>query len=146
MVELKNHQQQETEGKLQFHSCLTSLDMQVHIGVFESLQLEGSYVGDLLYLLETVTLLQPRASLTPTLPCASCWLASPFLCVLVAQSYPTLFNPMDCTPLGASVRGISQAKIPEWVAISFSSLQNFLRTNSPLLIIPASLFFLSFAK
>ena len=45
MVELKNHQQQEMEGKMQFHSCLTSLDMQMHIGIFESLQLEGSYVG-----------------------------------------------------------------------------------------------------
>ena len=29
-------------------------------------------------------------------------------------------DPMDCSLPGSSVRGISQAKIPEWVAISFS--------------------------
>ena len=29
-------------------------------------------------------------------------------------------DPMDCSPPGPSVHGISQARIPEWVAISFS--------------------------
>ena len=29
-------------------------------------------------------------------------------------------NPMDCSPPGSSIRGISQARILEWVAISFS--------------------------
>ena len=29
-------------------------------------------------------------------------------------------DPMDCSPLGSSVYGISQAKILEWFAISFS--------------------------
>ena len=29
--------------------------------------------------------------------------------VLVAQSHPTLFDPMDCSPLGSSVQGIPQA-------------------------------------
>jgi len=38
----------------------------------------------------------------------------------VAQSCPTLCNPMDCSPPGSSVHGISQARILEWVAISFS--------------------------
>ena len=32
----------------------------------------------------------------------------------------TLCNPMDCSPPGSSVNGIFQAKILEWVAISFS--------------------------
>ena len=40
--------------------------------------------------------------------------------VLVAQSRPTLCNPRDCSPPGFSVHGISQARILEWVAISFS--------------------------
>ena len=31
-----------------------------------------------------------------------------------------LCNPMDCSPLGSSVQGISQARIMLWVAISFS--------------------------
>ena len=32
----------------------------------------------------------------------------------------TLCNHMDCSPPGSSVRGIPQARILEWVAISFS--------------------------
>ena len=38
----------------------------------------------------------------------------------VAHSCPTLCDPMDCSLPGSSVRGIFQAKILEWVAISFS--------------------------
>ena len=40
--------------------------------------------------------------------------------VLDAQSGLTLFNPMDCSPPGSSVHGTSQARILEWVAISYS--------------------------
>ena len=35
------------------------------------------------------------------------------------QSCPTLCNPMDSSPPGSSVPGILQARILEWVAISF---------------------------
>ena len=38
----------------------------------------------------------------------------------VAQSCPTLCNPMDCSLPGSSVHGILQARVREWVAISFS--------------------------
>ena len=38
----------------------------------------------------------------------------------VAQSCPTLCDPLDCSPLGYSVHGILQARILEWVAIPFS--------------------------
>ena len=38
----------------------------------------------------------------------------------VAQSCPTLCNPMECSLPGSSVYGIFQASILEWVAISFS--------------------------
>ena len=38
----------------------------------------------------------------------------------VAQSSPTLCDPMDCSLPGSSIRGILQARILEWVAISFS--------------------------
>ena len=38
----------------------------------------------------------------------------------VAQSCPTLCDPMDCSPPGSSVHGILQARTLEWVAISFS--------------------------
>ena len=35
---------------------------------------------------------------------------------LDTQSCLTFCNPMDCSPLGSSVHGITQAKILEWVA------------------------------
>ena len=37
------------------------------------------------------------------------------------QSCPTLSDPIDCSPPGSSVPGILQARILEWVFISFSS-------------------------
>ena len=39
--------------------------------------------------------------------------------VLVAQSCPTLLDPMDRSPPGSSVRGILQARILQWVAFPF---------------------------
>ena len=38
----------------------------------------------------------------------------------VAQSCPTLCDPMDCSPPGSSAHGIFQARVLEWVAIAFS--------------------------
>ena len=40
----------------------------------------------------------------------------------VAQSCPTLRDPMDCSLPGSSVHGIFQARVPEWGAIAFSIL------------------------
>ena len=37
------------------------------------------------------------------------------------QSCPTLCDPIDSSPLGSSVPGVLQARILEWVAISFSN-------------------------
>ena len=42
------------------------------------------------------------------------------LCMLVTQSCPTLCDPMDCSPPGSSVHEVFQARILEWIAISFS--------------------------
>ena len=41
------------------------------------------------------------------------------VCVLVAQSCPTLCNPMGCSPPGPSVREIFQAR--NWSELPFSS-------------------------
>ena len=38
----------------------------------------------------------------------------------VAQSFPTLNDPMDFSLSGASIHGIFQARVPEWGAIAFS--------------------------
>ena len=39
---------------------------------------------------------------------------------LITKSCLILCDPMDCSPPGSSVHGISQARVLEWVAISFS--------------------------
>ena len=44
----------------------------------------------------------------------------PYLLCLPTQLCPTLCDPMDCSPEGFSVLGISQERIMEWIAISFS--------------------------
>ena len=43
-----------------------------------------------------------------------------FMCCLGTWSGPTLWQPHKCSLPGSSVHGISQAKILEWVALSFS--------------------------
>ena len=42
------------------------------------------------------------------------------VCVLITQSCLTLCDPMNCSPPGSSVHGISQARKLELAAISFS--------------------------
>ena len=60
----------------------------------------------------------------------------------VAQSCPTLRDPLDCSPPASSIHGIFQARVLEWGAIAFSApeLHFSLKTPSPL---PQSRFFLS---
>ena len=55
-------------------------------------------------------------------------------CWFVSQSCLTLCDPMDCSPRGSSVHGISQARILEWVAIFF--LQGFFLTQGSNLHLP----------
>ena len=38
----------------------------------------------------------------------------------VAQSCPTLGNPMAFSPQGSFIHGVFQARVPDWAAISFS--------------------------
>ena len=40
----------------------------------------------------------------------------------VAQSCPTLSDPMDCSLPGSSIHGIFQARVLEWGAIAFSNI------------------------
>ena len=42
----------------------------------------------------------------------------------VAQSCPTLQDPMDCSLPGSSVHGIFQARVLKWDAIAFSTILN----------------------
>jgi hypothetical protein len=41
----------------------------------------------------------------------------------VAQSCPTLSDPMDCSLPGSSIHGIFQARLLEWGAIAFSATE-----------------------
>ena len=44
-----------------------------------------------------------------------------YMLCLVAQLCPTLCDPMDYSPPGSSLHGIFQARILEWITISYSS-------------------------
>ena len=48
----------------------------------------------------------------------------------VAQSCPTLCDPIDCSLPGSSVHGIFQAIVLEWIAISFSTGSSQSRTRT----------------
>ena len=53
--------------------------------------------------------------------CAMCVCVCVCVCVYeVAQSRPTLSDPMDCSLPRPSVHGIFQARVLEWGAIAFS--------------------------
>ena len=47
----------------------------------------------------------------------------------VAQSCPTLSDPMDCSLPGSSVHGIFQARVLEWGAVTFSGLHFYRYSN-----------------
>ena len=51
--------------------------------------------------------------------------------VLVAHLCPTLCDPVGCSPPGSAVQGILQARILEWVAISFSRGSSWPRDWTP---------------
>ena len=51
--------------------------------------------------------------------------------VKVAQSCPTLCDPMGYSPPGSSVHGILQTRILEWVAISFPRASSWPRDGTP---------------
>ena len=40
----------------------------------------------------------------------------------VAQSCPTICDPIDCSLPGSSIHGILQARVLEWIVIAFSSM------------------------
>ena len=53
----------------------------------------------------------------------------------VAQSCPTLRDPMDCSLPGSSIHGIFQARVLEWGAIAFSDNISYVLTIKISLII-----------
>ena len=55
----------------------------------------------------------------------------------VSQSCPTLCDPMECSFPGSSVHGIFQARIPEWVAISYSTRSSDSEIEPVSLVSPA---------
>ena len=56
------------------------------------------------------------------------WKSSVFSC-LAAQSCPILCYPVDCSLPGSPVHGILQARILEWITISFSTAFSYFWFN-----------------
>ena len=75
------------------------------------------YPFPLCFVLQEVTLW------TKSMGCFALWLslAAAAIAAKSRQSCPTLCDPIDDSPAGSSVPGILQARILEWVAISFSN-------------------------
>ena len=63
---------------------------------------------------------------------------------LVPKSRPTSCDPMGCSPPGSSARGISQARMLEWAAISFSSRSFWPRDWTHIFCIAGRFFTLGF--
>ena len=63
-----------------------------------------------------------------------------FVCVLVAQLYLTLCNPVDCSPAYSYVHWIFQATVLEWVAITFSTKFSQFRDRTQVSCIAGRLF------
>ena len=60
----------------------------------------------------------------------------------VAQSCPTLCDPMDCSLPGSSIHGIFQARVLEWVAFAFSASPTYI---TPIIFLLFRSFVLSFS-
>ena len=56
------------------------------------------------------------------------------------QSCPTLCDPMDCSPPGSSVHGILQARLLEWVAISYSKGSSWPRDQTQIFCVAGRVF------
>ena len=72
----------------------------------------------------------------PSSDCILVWCCWVIQCVL-------LFHPMDCSPPGLSVQETFQARILEWVTISFSREYSWLRVWTQVFCVPciADIFF-----
>ena len=56
---------------------------------------------------------------------------------MYAQSCLALYTPMDCSPPYSSVHGILQARMLEWIAISYSKESFRLRDRTQVSVFPA---------
>ena len=83
-----------------------------------SVSLEKSHTGEL----RSQVSREMQALLRVMIPCTS--LKPSTGKSEVAQSCPTLRDPMDCSPPVSSAHGILQAGILEWAAISFSKFSS----------------------
>ena len=77
------------------------------------------HVNQLFYILYDITVLRNQAEIHLLNDSSLCKVIYCCYC-LVTKQYPTLCNPMDCSPAVSSVHGILQARTLEWGAISFS--------------------------
>ena len=82
-----------------------------------------------------LSLVPSDSSISHCVICVSLWRLQSFrgcVCVFtkLLQSCPTLCDPVDCSPPGSSVHGISQAGILERVAIPFSKGSSWSRDGT----------------
>lgn len=97
MVELKGHQPYEMEGKPCCRLCLTPTR-------FASSQLEGSHVGDLMYLIPISCMATSQLPHPPGSPTQDwCFRGVGVLCPLPAQAACGPCRPLESGPRGAPI-------------------------------------------
>ena len=70
------------------------------------------------------------STLNPHLAQRSAQRASGYIVVSSLSRVQLFYDPMDCSPPGSSVHGISQARILKWVAIPYSKGSSQLRDGT----------------
>ena len=74
--------------------------------------------------------MQGMTNASPLVSDLTCLLLSTFHSLGCAQSGLTLCDPMDCSPPDSSVYGLLQARMLEWVAISYSRRSSWSRDRT----------------
>ena len=105
-------------------SCLTSFPVSILVilpASLDQVQFLSTHCGLSVTILKSLYLIYPLLS---SLDAGGHKAGDQRSEVIDTQSCPTLCNPMDGSPPGFSVHRILQARILEWVAISFSKVIN----------------------
>ena len=102
--------------------CMSALTIKENSALFNCLECPLEDRDKCLLFCDTSANLTPSKVSFPSQTPKSYWLCTCWSESTFALSCPTLCNPMDCSLPGSSIHGIFQARVLEWIAISFSNL------------------------
>ena len=108
------------------HTAIFEIDNQQDLRIAQGTQLsvmwQPGWEGSLGRMDPCMCMAEPLCCSSEMIPTLVISYAAAAAAAKSLQSCPTLCDPIDSSPPGSSVPGILQARILEWVAISFSHL------------------------